>query len=1365
MRCVAAAAALLVAAVSHVESQPSSRPVSLNVGGLFPLTGERCVEGVHALFGARKARQALMGEIMGEITIANPDCRTPDCPVPQLPKWSSFGATSRSKDGESLQPFHLDVTMIEKNTEASKSKALFETDQLIHAGVDAVVGPLASTVAEMVALLGKYDKTPVVSYYAPMAKLTSEAAGLTTFLRTFPSDRTVLKASIDLIGQFAWEGVTLITSNDEYGIDAAAEFNAYEGNSKIGRAKQGEVRLKSKYVVYMDDDLRGIVNKLQQVRANEDGWRIIVLHAPEELSAKILHVAKAMNMVKKGWVWIGTEWASKDIFAHCVWPEGIEGVALKEEDAPLNSCANMTGVEKRSDGVWGWKTSADWSNNVLCPSRNRDDIGSTDYCLDALSRDGTFNYMSQPEDLPASDVSLVPLAGLLAVRVKQSQNPTTLALKQLFEDEKDRLLTEFEDRCPELAVSNDHMHRLAFFAFDAVMAIAKGAADYYECGSIEDRNDAMCSHGTMLIARTWQGRPLSTRSREELMNSDGNFNKGTSALFKSIAAAEVDESATGSIGFTAKTETESSSGDPKRSQLEIVNYQEVDGKGKFVQVGEWTGSSQIKVDVDEELPETSPDCLAGHCGLLSLSKTGGNYDITWFGDASQVPSDRVAAGHGDAAQYMFLVLVCLMLALWGGSLLELLHFHYIPEAGLTCIIGMVVGAALKVTASATNNYEFVEMAMFDESLFALVLLPIIIFDAGFGAKKARFFGNIGPIMLTALGGTCISTIIVGVSTKLLGDSGWSDVEMGWFEALTFGALISAVDPVATLAVFGALKVETNLNYRVFGESIINDAVSIVLFRVFGKYMTEPWEGSKSVIAAFYMFLRIGLGSVVMGMLMGFWASFILKLSHIHDPLLAAGCFIISSYVAYEITEALHFSGIIASLFAGFCMRHYALINIAEKYQEMVLDMVHMLAQMSDLVIFFMVGENVILYTVREGVKGYMIVWTIVLCLVGRVFNIFPLCAIYNATKTVKKSVITVSKYEPKDAEKMILLIIDERDLISYAGMSEGQGDPAGVVLGGAKIDTIDGESLTPETAAKVVGWCVRQIGDDLPPVDFEGKRADAQATAEWKDLSTNFEDDATCSVQIDFDPRVSIQNQIVMFHSGLRGAIAFALALAFPSQHRDDVIDTCNCVILFTVFVMGGTTVPLLIGLNIPMGCADDPEVLKLVDAKVLMKKAQDGEIEKTLKYRFLLLEHKLKSFITRSPKDELGVFALEWEDLSKEQQLAAESLGYTDDSSVSAKLWPEATHAWGVWWELDDAKKDQAVLLGLSEHNWPPPDMGRLGDADDMVISHKDGHDLGYGQESPREEAEAESKTDRFANPLRGASPGSEEEDEPGSD
>ena len=89
--------------------------------------------------------------------------------------------------------------------------------------------------------------------------------------------------------------------------------------------------------------------------------------------------------------------------------------------------------------------------------------------------------------------------------------------------------------------------------------------------------------------------------------------------------------------------------------------------------------------------------------------------------------------------------------------------------------------------------------------------------------------------------------------------------MSWAESMTFGALISAVDPVATLAVFGALGVETDLNMRVFGESVINDGVSIVFFRVFETYITEEATGA-SAVTAVWKFFSIQFGSIFVGML-------------------------------------------------------------------------------------------------------------------------------------------------------------------------------------------------------------------------------------------------------------------------------------------------------------------------------------------------------------------------------------------------------------------------------------------------------------------------------------------------------------------
>ena len=87
-------------------------------------------------------------------------------------------------------------------------------------------------------------------------------------------------------------------------------------------------------------------------------------------------------------------------------------------------------------------------------------------------------------------------------------------------------------------------------------------------------------------------------------------------------------------------------------------------------------------------------------------------------------------------------------------------------------------------------------------------------------------------------GTLASALTIGFS--LYGLSAWGalkpyDLELS--ECLTFGALISATDPVSTLAVFSELKVDPSLFYLVFGESVINDAVGVVLFNTFAKFVS------------------------------------------------------------------------------------------------------------------------------------------------------------------------------------------------------------------------------------------------------------------------------------------------------------------------------------------------------------------------------------------------------------------------------------------------------------------------------------------------------------------------------------------------
>ena len=93
-------------------------------------------------------------------------------------------------------------------------------------------------------------------------------------------------------------------------------------------------------------------------------------------------------------------------------------------------------------------------------------------------------------------------------------------------------------------------------------------------------------------------------------------------------------------------------------------------------------------------------------------------------------------------------------------------------------------------------------------------------------------------MALAIAGTTISTAVVGGGLYVLGMFNLSK-EMTLLETICFGSLISATDPVSTLAVFSELKVDPTLFYLVFGESVLNDAIGITLFKTTAKFKVDP----------------------------------------------------------------------------------------------------------------------------------------------------------------------------------------------------------------------------------------------------------------------------------------------------------------------------------------------------------------------------------------------------------------------------------------------------------------------------------------------------------------------------------------------
>lgn len=119
----------------------------------------------------------------------------------------------------------------------------------------------------------------------------------------------------------------------------------------------------------------------------------------------------------------------------------------------------------------------------------------------------------------------------------------------------------------------------------------------------------------------------------------------------------------------------------------------------------------------------------------------------------------------------------------------------------------------------------------DSKLFFYILLPPIILDAGYFLPIRPFVENLGTILIFAVVGTLWNAFFVGgllYGVCQIGTESASILSrIGLLQCLLFGSIISAVDPVAVLAVFEEIHINELLHILVFGESLLNDAVTVV----------------------------------------------------------------------------------------------------------------------------------------------------------------------------------------------------------------------------------------------------------------------------------------------------------------------------------------------------------------------------------------------------------------------------------------------------------------------------------------------------------------------------------------------------------
>ncbi|XP_067624020.1 uncharacterized protein Nhe2 isoform X18 [Eurosta solidaginis] len=324
-----------------------------------------------------------------------------------------------------------------------------------------------------------------------------------------------------------------------------------------------------------------------------------------------------------------------------------------------------------------------------------------------------------------------------------------------------------------------------------------------------------------------------------------------------------------------------------------------------------------------------------------------------------------------------------------------LHLIF-PESCLLIVVGVLIGFVLYFCTD-------VAVSPLTPNTFFFYMLPPIILDAGYFMPNRLFFDNLGTILLMAVVGTVFNTATIGFSLWGCGLIGMFGPEVPRFlDTFLFAALISAVDPVAVLAVFEEIHVNEVLYIVVFGESLLNDAVTVVMYHMMEVYNEIGISEiiPQDIASGVGSFFVVAIGGTVIGIIWGFLTGLMTRFTD-HVRVIEPIFIFVMAYLAYLNAEIFHMSGILAITFCGITMKNYVEANISQKSHTTIKYALKMLSSSSETIIFMFLGVATV--NNNHVWNTAFVLLTITFCSVYRVFGVVILSALANRFRLHKLS--------------------------------------------------------------------------------------------------------------------------------------------------------------------------------------------------------------------------------------------------------------------------------------------------------------------------------------------------------------------------
>ena len=288
--------------------------------------------------------------------------------------------------------------------------------------------------------------------------------------------------------------------------------------------------------------------------------------------------------------------------------------------------------------------------------------------------------------------------------------------------------------------------------------------------------------------------------------------------------------------------------------------------------------------------------------------------------------------------------------------------------------------ALVVVGLLITFQSPLRVALTPELILALFVPPLV-FEAAFHLNYAELRRNLPAILMLAIPGVILTMLIVG------GLLAWL-TPLGLPMALIFGALISATDPIAVVALFRSLGLPKRLGILVEGESLLNDGTAIVVFNL---VLAAALTGQFKLVEGVADFLRVSVGGVAVGFLLGWLIARLI--AHIDDYLIETTLTTVLAFGSYLLAERLHFSGVLAVVTAGLINGNVSSQGMSPTTRIVLVNFWEYVAFLANSLVFLLIGLEVdapALLAVWQPIA-----WAIVAVLAGRAVVVYGLSWLVN----------------------------------------------------------------------------------------------------------------------------------------------------------------------------------------------------------------------------------------------------------------------------------------------------------------------------------------------------------------------------------